>query len=591
MLLPNGNIWETRIQNVDALLTAKVAERTPVADASGSPKVRTEVYYLATVCQVALQPPLVSISPNPEYPICEAIEAAGYFGLNFLAGDQSKLIQKCIGLDRRENDKLAALDLAHEYSAHGTPLFLECLQALECRVERVWDSGDHRSFVGVVVDRRIRAARPEGRPHRFGGSPSAGKRLIKRLLCQSRLYDVVQGLRSKLRPAVSLEEGTRRMLDSPAPGAVANRWKLAPPTPGICLVGCGWWGGVHALALKSLGGRIRRYYASRDLERARQFAGRFAGEDAFSGLEAALKDPRVDAVLLSLPHHLHYEAALAALAAGKHILVEKPLALTMEAGEQLVRGAESAGVRLAVAEQYRLSPLVRQVREVIGRGELGRITLVRAATAGLFQPEQGWKNDRQSMGGGVLLDVGIHYVDILRYWLGEPERVWAAAPTQLNPQLGGEDAIVAVLQFPGGALGQMQISWSAFGSPTTPNLEILGERGVLQLWFARPYLLQTTPLPPEHWTNRLRRKLPWRIERRLGWLFPQVRRRKHHVDSGDLLGSHALIEDFVRAITTDTSPAVSGAEGLNDLRVVLAAYQALQTGVPAIAKCGPDEPA
>jgi predicted dehydrogenase/flavin reductase (DIM6/NTAB) family NADH-FMN oxidoreductase RutF len=562
MLVPNADIWQTRIQNVDTLLTASAGGRH-------------EVYYLATVCQVALDPPLVSVSPNPEYPICAAIEAGGRFGLCALAAGQGELVARCMAVNRDEPDKLSALGLAHERAEHGTPLLLDCIEALECVVERAWDSGDHRTFIGRVIERRIRPGWSEQPPHRFGGRASPLRRAVKQLLCRSRLLDVIALARGWLRPAVSLEEGTRRMLDPTT--TPASRTRRAPAPPGVCLVGCGWWGRVHGLALKQLGPTVRRFFASRNLEHARDFARKFDG-DSVSGLAEALANPRIDAVILALPHHLHAETARAALDAGKHVLVEKPLALTIDEGQDLVRQADAANLCLAVAEEYRHSPLIQRAGEVLASGELGTISLIQAGSVASYRPEQDWKNQRDTMGGGVLLDVGIHYIDILRHWFGAPDLVLAGAPGQVNTQLGGEDGAAVLLRFPTGPLAQLHISWSAVAPAGRPNVEILGERGALQIWFDRPYLLLTTPLPAGHWSHKLGRVLPWRLRRHLTRFLPQVRRRRLCVPRGDLIGSRALLEDFIHAITTGAEPRVTGRDGLEDLRIVHAAYQALRTG-------------
>jgi predicted dehydrogenase len=355
--------------------------------------------------------------------------------------------------------------------------------------------------------------------------------------------------------------------------------RLAPSVPGLCLVGCGWWGSVHALELKSLGSRIRRYFTSRDEAQAEEFGRRYDGQ-AIVSFDAALADPRIDAVLLCLPHDQHAEAADRALVAGKHTLVEKPLALSEEEGERLVRRADASGLCLAVCEQYRLSPLVVRAKQLIDQGFLGRVVLAQAGVSGVFRPGQPWKRTRTSMGGGVFMDVGIHYVDVLRYWFGEPDRVWAETPPHLYQGFEGEDSISAGLRFPSGPVANLQISWVAYRSPDAPNLELIGERGSLALWFRRPYLLHTCPLPDGHWSRRLRRFLPWRIERRVQQLWPQAKREQIRVGGSDLIGSHALIEDFLRAITTGTAPGVPGSEGLRDLKVVLAAYESLVTGRP-----------
>lgn len=199
MFLPNQTIWQTRIQNIDALLTAGRG-------------VTSEVYYLATVCQVGIDPPLISISPNPEYPICQAIETAGHFGINFLAEGQGELLPRYLAMDRTQKDKMAALGLRFEQTVRGTPLLLDCIQSLECVVERGWDSGDHRTFIGRVLDRRIREPRRHDRPHRFGGEPPRMRRLLKMLLCQSRIYDLLQWVRGSRDASVSIEAGTRRYI-------------------------------------------------------------------------------------------------------------------------------------------------------------------------------------------------------------------------------------------------------------------------------------------------------------------------------------------------------------------------------------------
>ncbi len=371
--------------------------------------------------------------------------------------------------------------------------------------------------------------------------------------------------------AHKLLEGSR-----PAP-AQARRSKRAPEPPGLCLVGCGWWGRVHALALKRLGPRVRRFFASRTLEQARDFARRFDGEAVFADLEAALADPRVHAVLLALPHQLHAPAARAALAAGKHVLIEKPLALSAEEGRELVRNADESGLCLAVAEQYRLSPLVKAARQMIDRGELGRIRLVRAVAVSRHQPAQAWKIARDSMGGGVLLDVGIHYIDVLRYWFGEPESVWATTPDSRSGVIEGEESVVAVLSFPGGSIATLQVSWAAWGPADLPNFELFGERASLQFGYRRPSLALTCPLSETQWAERARQVLPWRVREYIDQFLPRTRRRQVRVPTGDLIGSRALIEDFLRAITTGTEPAVPGREGVRDLEVVQAAYQALES--------------
>ncbi len=342
-------------------------------------------------------------------------------------------------------------------------------------------------------------------------------------------------------------------------------------------MGCGWWGAVHALALKRAGGRIRRYFASRNPEHACDFARRFDGL-ALEGLDGALAEPAVDAVVIALPHDVQAEAAERALRAGKHVLIEKPIATEIDAGERVVRAAQEAGRCLAVAEEYRLSPLVQATAQALREGVLGRVALVQIAAASRHRPAQPWKNRRESMGGGVLIDVGVHYVDILRFWFGEPDTVWATCPPSFNDDFEGEDSVLAALGFEGGPVATIALSWSAYRSPKAPQIEIIGELGSLELRFDRPFLLHHVPLPSDHWSRRLRDALPWRLAKHVGRFLPTHRQHRILVPPADLIGSQSLINDFIDAITLGRSPAVPGVDGLQDLRVVLAAYAAIEGG-------------
>jgi len=212
VLIPNTTIWHTRVQNVDSLLTA--------AGPQG-----TEVYRLATVCQVGLEPPLVSISPNPEYPICSLIDKAGYFGLNLMAESQTAIVQRCYGMPRHHPDKAALLGLRVEHTDRGTPLLLECVQSLEVRVEQAWNSGDHRTYIGEVVVRQPRGLAQE-RSHRFGGRTPAARRLLKRIVCQSGAYDLLFRIRHRHRPPLTIEQGTRQHV----PSAASEASPHSPPS-------------------------------------------------------------------------------------------------------------------------------------------------------------------------------------------------------------------------------------------------------------------------------------------------------------------------------------------------------------------------
>ena len=131
---------------------------------------------------------------------------------------------------------------------------------------------------------------------------------------------------------------------------------------GLCVLGCGSFAAAFARSMAALSGEVDLYFASRDLGRAEEYAARFNGIDAFGSYEEAVADPRVEAVYVCTPHHLHREHASLAFRAGKHVLLEKPIAGTLADAEAMIREAESAGVTFMVAENYRFLPPLQEAK-------------------------------------------------------------------------------------------------------------------------------------------------------------------------------------------------------------------------------------
>jgi len=187
----------------------------------------------------------------------------------------------------------------------------------------------------------------------------------------------------------------------------------------------------------------------------------------------------------------------------------------------LVRAAEESGRVLAVAEEYRLSPLVRAAHRAIKEGLLGRVTLVQVTAAGPHRPAQEWKNRRASMGGGVLIDVGVHYVDILRSCSASRSRVGrVSTPPQRTVRGRGQRA----LPHSGSRAGQWRVSpcpGPATAALARPRSRSSGSGArwssgsIVHFWFT------PRPLPARHWSGRLRDILPWRVASRLNRFLPR----------------------------------------------------------------------
>ncbi|KAA9008404.1 Gfo/Idh/MocA family oxidoreductase [Paenibacillus spiritus] len=218
--------------------------------------------------------------------------------------------------------------------------------------------------------------------------------------------------------------------------------------------------------------------ASRRLEKSREVAGQFGIGRAYGSYEELLADPEVDAVYIPLPNHLHREWVIRAAEAGKHVLCEKPLALTAAEAGEMVEACRKAGVHLAEAFMYRHHPRMKQVRELIADGAIGEIRGFRGAFTYNDAEDTGNIRFRAEWGGGSIYDVGCYPMSAARFLLGaEPEAVTAHA--RFSPEHGGVDMMTSgLVEFPGGV---SLIFDCGMWASNRQELEILGTTGRLYL--------------------------------------------------------------------------------------------------------------
>lgn len=304
----------------------------------------------------------------------------------------------------------------------------------------------------------------------------------------------------------------------------------------------------------TLRGDIDLYFASRDLGRALEYSHQFNGMDAFGSYESAAADPRVDALYICTPHHLHLEHATLAARWGKHILVEKPIAGTLADARDIVAQAEMAGVNLMVAENYRFLTSVRKAKELVEGGRLGQLRLIQLQEEYPFEPS-GWRNRAELNGGGVLIDGGIHKANVLAYLAGRPSQVYAMRilPGQYagQPELEAEDGIVVMTQSRQGVVGIINHSWSAGPVTARPWVSILGTQSTIYFELGRPWLKIIDGASEEI------------------------------IDLADeYRGLVPMVQEFRRSILEAREPSMTGAEGIEDLALVLKAYESMELGVP-----------
>ena len=234
---------------------------------------------------------------------------------------------------------------------------------------------------------------------------------------------------------------------------------------------------VHAIRAQK-GNTVHAIFSS-DLNRAKAFASDCQIPVACDSLDELLLDPQVDAVYISTTNELHYKQVLAAAAAGKHIICEKPLALNLEEAIYMTEACSTAGVVLATNHHLRNAATHRKIRELIAEGVIGKPLFARVFHA-VYLPShlQGWRLDKPDAGGGVILDITVHDVDTLRFTLNcEPVEVIAMAQTASMAKAGLEDGAMAVIRFENGLLAQLHDAFSVKHAST--GIEYHGELGSL----------------------------------------------------------------------------------------------------------------
>ena len=299
-------------------------------------------------------------------------------------------------------------------------------------------------------------------------------------------------------------------------------------------------------------GDIDLYFASRDLDKAREYAARFDGAGAFGDYAAAAADARVDAVYVCTPHHLHLAHVELAAREGKHALVEKPIAHTLADARAMIRRADAAGVTLMVAENWRFHPAMQEAKRQVEAGRLGQLRLMQLQEQYPFRPS-GWRNRAEFNGGGVLIDGGIHKISALSYLGGRPSRIYAHEVPPGQAGLDAEDGVVVMTQTEDGVVGLINHSWCA--APIQPHSWVSISGTTASLYFERG-------------------------ERQLKIVDANS---ETLIDLEDYPGGFVpMVREFHRSIVEGRQPAMDGAEGMADLSLVLAAYESMNFGQPVM---------
>lgn len=335
-----------------------------------------------------------------------------------------------------------------------------------------------------------------------------------------------------------------------------------PDVVGFAVVGAGLVGPSHAAAAaQAPGGRLVAV-CDRLPERARALAGQY-GADWYTELDPVLERRDVHVVCICLPTRLHLEVGERAAAAGKHLVVEKPLELSLDRADRLLAAARRYGVQVAAIFNRRFIPALQATRRAVEEGRLGRLLVAdmyyKSYRSQEYYDESGWRGTWAQEGGAALINQGIHGIDLLRWIAGPVARVFAYCD-HLRRRIEADDTTVGVMRYENGAVGVVQAMTSI--QPALPDrLEYHGADGTIQL---SGYRIARWEVPgAEDWPGQVEEE-----EQRLAALGQGLTRAGHFVQIADMVG----------AVREGRPPVVTGEEGRRSLEIVLALYRSAQTG-------------
>jgi len=339
---------------------------------------------------------------------------------------------------------------------------------------------------------------------------------------------------------------------------------------GFALIGCGAAGAHHVTAISQL--RNARLAAVCDVaEESARRVGERVGVPWYTDYEDMLaRQPDIDIVNVATPSGMHLEPALAALRAGKHCLVEKPLEITLDRCDRMIAAADKAGVVLGAIFPSRFSLAAQAIRRAVDAGRFGKLTLgdayVRWWRTQEYYDSGGWRGTWKLDGGGALINQSIHCVDLIQWLMGPAKAVVAITGCLAHERIEVEDAAIVAVEWANGAFGTLQgttAAWPGFNK----KIAISGDSGsaimeetAITFWeFRRKHARD----------DRVRERLAKGESQGTGAADPMAFSPENH---------RRQLGDFCRALDRGAKPLVDGREGRKAIEIVLAAYKSAQTG-------------
>ena len=349
---------------------------------------------------------------------------------------------------------------------------------------------------------------------------------------------------------------------------------MSAPTPssrtfGFGIVGVGMIADFHAQAIAETNGGKLLGAATRNAENARAYGQKHGVPFVTTSVEELVARPEIDVVCITTPSGAHLEPALAAIRAGKHVVIEKPLEITTERADQLLDAADRAGVQIAPIFQARFGEGARTLKAALDGGRFGRLVLA-SAYVKWHRPASyytGWKGTLKLDGGGALINQAIHAIDLLQWFAGMPSEVFCWKTRRVYTHIEAEDTAAAALTFANGAFGTIEATTAAWPG-WQRKLEICGENG-------------SAILEDDHlakWDFRDAQSGDEAV--RAAKIDPAMRSGAGAANAITHHGHRRQIQDLIDALREDRPVTINGREARKPVALIRALYASAEKGEP-----------
>ncbi len=345
----------------------------------------------------------------------------------------------------------------------------------------------------------------------------------------------------------------------------------SPPSPlGFGIVGLGMIADFHAQAIAASDGGRLVAIATRSAEKGRAFAQKHRVPVVTASVEELVARPDVDVVCITTPTGAHLEPALAAIRAGKHLVIEKALEITTERVDAILHAAGAAGVKVAPIFQTRFGEGVRRLKAALDAGRFGRLVLASVYVKWHRSTQYytgGYRGNWKLDGGGALMCQAIHGIDLLQWLAGMPSEVFCWATRRVHTGIESEDTASAVLRFPDGALGTIEAS-TALWPGWQRRIELCGERG-------------SVILEDDHLSKwEFRDAQPGDDAIRAAKVDPAMRAGASAPNAMTHHGHLRQIQDLIDALRERRPLAIDGREARKAVALIRALYASAERGAP-----------